>query len=532
MKTRFHRQLIGISVAAACAVACAPGAISASNPFARFEYNAQKQTGAIDLSFSVDWNVSAPPTIMPTATGAPVPLDQAYLQALIRETARTVFAMSNGAHTLRNVYIYDNSQFMNTADIRIHNRDGRSNANISGWLRPGTRNEIFPTMGNQVETPEQTGQVIAHELGHYFYGVFDEYVEAGRPLSADNPGSPAATDTAKNTVMHDQYQWWNFSSSADYADPAAQATAQFRVYKASAWDTLVRNPTLDPLLDGYSPRHSFEPFKTWGAAPGVSNEAARQTHDLPAAVESVSMTLNPPVRSLVLIDLLAPAGEVEGQKNAVARMIDNLGASTTFGVAATNPAGTLQWVVAPAKLAAGAERDAAKQAVNALAEASGSSVDISGALKELLAAATTDAAAQGNFVTLFASNRIVVGNPAQLVAETGVATKTVAFTQITLGNQSHAESLSEFLVASTRPAQRYSVNSGSEIGRVAGRATQNEKAKSESTVVEDEIETLLKKGETVTRDIVLSAYDTTASFLVFGGDDDIGHLAATTTSAI
>ncbi len=35
----------------------APSAVSASNPFARFEYNAQKQTGAIDLSFSVDWNV-------------------------------------------------------------------------------------------------------------------------------------------------------------------------------------------------------------------------------------------------------------------------------------------------------------------------------------------------------------------------------------------------------------------------------------------------------------------------------------------
>jgi len=86
-------------------------------------------------------------------------------------------------------------------------------------------------------------QVIVHEMGHYLYGLYDEYAQG---TDASRPSAPLDTDTPKNSLMHDQYKFPTFSTAGDYADPNTRKTAQARVYGnadgtgGSNWEVLSR----------------------------------------------------------------------------------------------------------------------------------------------------------------------------------------------------------------------------------------------------------------------------------------------------
>jgi len=92
------------------------------------------------------------------------------------------------------------------------------------------------------------GYTLAHEWGHYYEGLYDEYVGA---LSYDGIFHfPHSTDQAvTKSIMNSQwnaqggdYNWLNFS----VAKNDTQKTAQYRVYAACGWDTLVRPQSDDP----------------------------------------------------------------------------------------------------------------------------------------------------------------------------------------------------------------------------------------------------------------------------------------------
>lgn len=229
-----------------------------------------------DLTLNVDWdydNANDPKRIQ-LGTGAnrgggdsegarpAVVLDRTYITNLVNQTARTLFVMTNGQHRLRNVYVFKNGKFGQNVDIRVLNVPGRANASAPGWLADGgltTNNYITncnaenqpdgECAGNDLEVldPEnfvQTGEVIAHELGHYLYALFDEYVDS-KDCDAENPASPCKDDVARPTAMNNQAAAYRISTTGDYPQNDFAKTAHGRAYGESAWQTLVKSPAED-----------------------------------------------------------------------------------------------------------------------------------------------------------------------------------------------------------------------------------------------------------------------------------------------
>jgi len=140
---------------------------------------------------------------------------------------------------------------------------------VSGFRGPARRILTYTKYqsGND-RTDTYIGHTIAHELGHYAYGVFDEYANAGKD-TAKSPSTPISSDNPRETIMNSQglYQW--FSTSSDYVSADDKKTAQWRIYNSSAWDTLFRDPNDDQTpvnYTVYNPRIQFAEF-TGGTAP-------------------------------------------------------------------------------------------------------------------------------------------------------------------------------------------------------------------------------------------------------------------------
>jgi tripartite motif-containing protein 71 len=184
--------------------------------------------------------------------------ERAAYEEMIRYLADALFEMSNGTHKLRTVRIYPNSQ--SQKDV-IWREQCWPNAHISGYGRSqdGWRIEMCDIFNfgsgsyNYLQNRrawEDAGYTIAHEMGHYFYSVYDEYQSDRQCDWARAPHVPCRDDIPVSpSVMHSQwnatggqYNWLNFSSAANYST----RTAQYRMYRASGWETLIRRPELDP----------------------------------------------------------------------------------------------------------------------------------------------------------------------------------------------------------------------------------------------------------------------------------------------
>jgi tripartite motif-containing protein 71 len=218
------------------------------------------------------------PTATPTRTPTPTPpgdsaigvdltiglyrnpnsQERAAYEEMIRYLADALFEMSNGTHKLRTVRIYPNSQ--SQKDVIWRERCW-PNAHISGYGRSqyGWRIEMCDIFNfgsgsyNYLQNRrawEDAGYTIAHEMGHYFYSIYDEYQSDRQcdwaraphvPCRDDIPVSPSVMNSHWNATGG-QYNWLNFSSAANYST----RTAQYRMYRASGWETLIRRPELDP----------------------------------------------------------------------------------------------------------------------------------------------------------------------------------------------------------------------------------------------------------------------------------------------
>ncbi len=217
---------------------------------------------SLDLTLNTDWDYDAGVTQIGTGTNgvAARTLDRAYVEALVRQTARTLFVMTNGRHRIGKVYVFKNGKFGSDVDVRLLNTPGRANASVAGWRAEGglTTNNYITNKDDKTgvlsaESPEETGEVVAHELGHYVYGLLDEYVERGKPCEEPSKqlGSPCQDDSPKPTVMNDQRLSYRLSVPADYAGQPAYRTAQARGYggtdgsRSSAWEMLVGDPAQD-----------------------------------------------------------------------------------------------------------------------------------------------------------------------------------------------------------------------------------------------------------------------------------------------
>jgi len=198
------------------------------------------EVGMIDLSVSLYRSASTPAEREP-------------YEDILGHFADAIYEMTNGAHRVRTVTVYQNGQNARTADIVWVAQEWPS-AYPNGYAVPG----YGVYMGDWFNATDFTverrcgGYVLAHEWGHYYYGLYDEYRSGvGNSCPVSDLGCPRPDDTpVRNSVMNDtwracydeDYNWLNFSIPKNQT----RNNAQFRVFNASAWEMLARPPSQDP----------------------------------------------------------------------------------------------------------------------------------------------------------------------------------------------------------------------------------------------------------------------------------------------
>lgn len=183
------------------------------------------------------------------------PEDREPYERIIRYFADGVFEASNGADKIRKVTIYTRGRFADKADV-VWVQSCWPSGSISGRGTPGLHVNFCDQFGtnNFLSSDSDAiggGYTLAHEWGHYFYSMYDEYVGNTSydniftfPHSDDDPVQESIMNSQWNAV-NGAFEWLNFST--DNNDTGK--TAQSRVYDASAWSTLVR-PVSDDPRDG------------------------------------------------------------------------------------------------------------------------------------------------------------------------------------------------------------------------------------------------------------------------------------------
>ena len=335
-KNTASRPLRMFNKTIACAVAAALAfPVNFSAHAANHALTAVVNVNVIDYVVNVDWDFDNPPTQVDNPSQV---LDRDYITSVMRVVAQSVFTMTEGRHRLGTVFVYRNKQFGNNVNIQMINSNGRSSAHISGL---NTRNNSSFNHLAYERAPESIvhlGKVIAHELGHYTYGLYDEYVEVGKPLDPKDLGSPSQSDNAKNTMMNDHLSFVSFSTPADYADPSRRQTAQARVMGAgsglgggSAWETLTRPPEQDPDKARGQGRTFFEAFRD------INPATLQLTKPVLGFDQSLNMVFapSPKFRDVIVVDrTLAPDRFADVIQAAMA-LVGQAKADTQFAIIAS-----------------------------------------------------------------------------------------------------------------------------------------------------------------------------------------------------
>ncbi|WP_374666196.1 choice-of-anchor X domain-containing protein [Ramlibacter sp.] len=293
----------------------------------------------INYVVNVDWDFDNPPT----QVGNPAQrLDRDYITQVLRSFAQTKFTMTEGRHRVGAIHVYGNRRFGDNVDIRLINTDGRSSAHVAGWGQRGSTSYNHLTFEGRPETVFQLGRVIAHEIGHYTYGLYDEYREAGTPLNLAARGAPSEVDTARNSIMNDHLQWATLSTPADYADPSQRQTAQARVYATrpdqsggSAWETLTRPAAQDP--EAVRGARTF--FEAFAGIDPATLRLTQPTAGFDAALQIVFVP-NPVFRDVIVLDRTLPAERYSQLIQAVRAVVSQAGADTQFGIVVSPPVGS------------------------------------------------------------------------------------------------------------------------------------------------------------------------------------------------
>lgn len=214
--------------------------------FAALTMGATRSVPAVDVDISL---YSNPTTIA----------ERAPYENIISYMADAIFEASNGAHKIGRVTFHTSNTNSHQADI-IWTARCHPNANISGARANGLHVNMCDSFANGLGTGRDYefmaddahqkggGYTLAHEWGHYYYSLYDEYVGN---VSYDHIFYfPHSTDVGvTHSIMNSQwratggnYNWLNFSVPKN----DTQQTAQYRVYQASGWETLARPVSEDP----------------------------------------------------------------------------------------------------------------------------------------------------------------------------------------------------------------------------------------------------------------------------------------------
>ena len=131
------------------------------------------------------------------------------------------------------------------------------------------------------------GYVLAHEWGHYYFGLFDEY-----ELDEGDEPVPDSIMNNQGRAIDEGYKWLNFSVNKNFTVQTRQA----RYYDACGWETLARPATDDPATAWWNSR----PLRT----------AYRDLQDVaPAAGEDAPLELPGTAQSALNIEWAEPTAE-------------------------------------------------------------------------------------------------------------------------------------------------------------------------------------------------------------------------------
>lgn len=300
----------------------------ALHPLSTLQHNSTTGISDIDVTISLDWN---PDTVNQSVM--PRGMTKTEMETAVKEYAASLFAMTNGLHRLRNVYIHSNKRSWANADIRfVGTKHGRSSANIAAWQVPNQQITMY-VYESMTETDQYPGPVMAHESGHYIYGLLDEYTETGaeaktiKQLLADSESyMPSGEDDGTQpSIMNQHASYPNWLSTAEsYAGSVLkQNTAQYRIYGKSIWDTLTSDPANDPEYARSFGRMKFDAF-VGKQVKTAANLKANQTGKLSGYDTALNIVwVNAPILNLVLLDSNTAATRWSGVQEGASTLAQN-----------------------------------------------------------------------------------------------------------------------------------------------------------------------------------------------------------------
>jgi len=194
--------------------------------------------------------------------------EKVVYEEIFAHFADAVCEQTNGEHKLGKVSVFRENKHRSKSDIIWGEREW-PRANASGFGANGMHiwfGDVFPNGSgpgkdhDMLQDPQGAGYTLAHEWGHYAYGLFDEYQGSA---DSGEPSTPINTDTATTSIMSNQWQaitagmqWLNHSTADTIGN--IDRTAQGRVYGKSAWDVLLQDAKDDPKLG----RKTAQPNRT------------------------------------------------------------------------------------------------------------------------------------------------------------------------------------------------------------------------------------------------------------------------------
>ena len=315
--------------------------------------------------------------------------DQNRWERIIGHFADGVYEATEGAHRIRNVRIYRNGRNWSKADVLwdVSGHPKATGINLHGHVFMFETFTGFYAGKSDLDLSRNEvagGYVLAHEWGHYYYGVRDEYARETSDIPVEpsimNQSLVASSDPAIGG--RGDLSWLNFSIKRTGNGGPFQNTLrtnQHRGYGASCWEVLSR-PASDDPVDSASMqarsqlgRRNFYPELAAAAPTGVPRI------DLPSSAARANLNIiwmAEPLTIEIVIDRsgsMSDSGKMAAARAAAALLVDaaELG-KTRLGVTAFD---TSVSNISPLRdLNTDADKAAVKTAINAITANGGTAI--------------------------------------------------------------------------------------------------------------------------------------------------------------
>lgn len=271
---------------------------------------------------------------------------------IIRHWANAVCEQSNGAQRISVVRIYSDNKLNQNADVVWKATLDTTPFADGNGLGIGNRRINFASASgslNYLETHQMLGgYTLAHEWGHYVYGLLDEH-PGGIDTDPDDfphPGDSVNSISLMNRqdkALSDGLDWLNHSIPGANWD-ANPNTAQRRIYKKSGWEVLTQSTTsdgLDYLAIGQPRRVHYSALN--GVKPQNANGTWTTKHELgTTCVDALSNSGTPSIvwmtNQLDVVLLIDRSGSMYGTplnlaKDAAKTLVGNMASANNVKLA-------------------------------------------------------------------------------------------------------------------------------------------------------------------------------------------------------